>query len=98
MNKFLFFPLLIIFLCSPAAAQNQPSDIVNLSPTSAGRTLFIRYKNYLIPISAEGEVSVAQQSFDYDELGRLVRVFDSINGNRSYNYDAADNRTSVTNN
>jgi|GEM_PF-854344 len=33
--------------------------------------------------------------YTYDELGRLTKVEDSINGDRSYTYDPAGNRTNV---
>lgn len=33
--------------------------------------------------------------YRYDELGRLVELGDSVNGDRAYHYDAAGNRTSV---
>ncbi len=36
--------------------------------------------------------------YEYDALGRLVKVNDPLNGNRNYHYDAAGNRTSVQKN
>lgn len=35
-------------------------------------------------------------NYTYDELGRLVRVSDTRNGNRDYAYDPAGNRRQVT--
>lgn len=37
-----------------------------------------------------------QITYTYDELGRVKTVTDSINSNRSYEYDAAGNRSGVS--
>lgn len=44
------------------------------------------------PISA---VQAGVTNYTYDELGRLVRVSDTRNGDRVYAYDPAGNRTQV---
>lgn len=78
-------------------AQTEPSDISNLSP-DLGKVIVIPFDDLVIGAIREGKNTLAQQTFQYDALGRLIRVIDATNGNRRYNYDAADNRTSVTNN
>jgi hypothetical protein len=40
-------------------------------------------------------VSAGTITYVYDELGRVTFVFDSVNGNRDYDYDAAGNRRLV---
>lgn len=58
--------------------------------------VFVKYKSYLIPITA----TVAQTSqtieYKYDALGRLIKVENQANGDKDYDYDPAGNRTSVT--
>ena len=78
-------------------AQLLPSQITSLKP-DIGKVIIIPFDDLVVAAVKEGENTPAQQTYQYDALGRLVRVVDSTNGNRTYNYDAADNRTSVTNN
>lgn len=47
-------------------------------------------------LSACGGVSTIK--YEYDSLGRLTFVDDSVNGKRDYDYDPAGNRTLVANN
>ena len=65
-------------------------------PTAIAETVFIKYKNYLIPIQPPGPKPPEAISYEYDALGRLVKVANENVGDKEYEYDAAGNRSSVT--
>ena len=46
-------------------------------------------------ITVQQTINSAKIEYRYDALGRLVKVIDPVNGNRSYVLDAAGNRTDV---
>jgi len=88
--------VLALLTITKVKAQTDPSDIQGIKP-DMGKAIVIPFDDLVIAAVVEGKNTSASQTFQYDALGRLVRVIDPTNGNRRYNYDAADNRTSVTN-
>ncbi|PKH88496.1 hypothetical protein CXF79_06050 [Colwellia sp. Bg11-28] len=56
--------------------------------------------SYLLDGSASFAVmqGTPEITYKYDALGRLIKVTDSMNGDRDYDFDPAGNRKEVGNN
>lgn len=85
---------------SNAAWIQQTLDISNFTSSKKIRFFATAVGGYLGDIGIdeirfEG-VPEATLGYQYDALGRLICVEDSMNGNRQYDYDAAGNRNNVS--